>query len=263
MSASPIQALAAEARRAHHHLVVAEIGGFQDHLDAVRQRQVGQAERLVLRFGDDAAGFRGLRHQLRAERLFLVRRHLGLLGRGERRQQCVALAAVAIPAGCRAGINHQLAGVGGNRAARVGVHFVERNPGQHLLHVAVFGVDAGDRFLLQEVAHVFGDVGAGIGFLALVVDALVTAQHVLLGAIEFGLPEAVAACAFVLAHQRLDRLGCAAGTDHGAGVEGLVEGREFPEGAAAAQERRLGCCDSSCRRAPSMPPNSPSTSCSR
>ena len=220
--------LAAEAARAQQHLVVREVGRLEDHLDAVRQRQRGQAERLVGRLGDDAAGAGGLSIRLAAT---------GFSSRGV----TVALAAASAHASScalvgarrfglvRTHIDHQLGGVDRNGLARVVVHFGQRNPRDEFARVVVFVLDAGNFFLLEEVADVFGDIRTRVGLVTLAVGALEQAQQVLLGALEFRGAEAELARPGVFLHQRGNRRRGAVLAERGGGGVGLVARRQRTE----------------------------------
>ncbi len=231
------QALPAGARRAQHHLVIQEVGGFQDHLHAVRQRQARQAQRLVVLFVRDRAGLRRAFHQARCQQFFIVRFDRQARSLAHRRQQLRPGRRVGLG---HARVQHQLARVLRDRAARIGVHFGLRDARHQVLHVAVFGLDAGNGFGLQEVADVFGGVGARIALGALVPGLLVGAHQVFLGAFEFLHAEAVLACAFVFLHQRCNRGLRAARADGGRRVIGAVARGQLAQRAAGAQPRCIG-----------------------
>ena len=231
--------LAAEAARAQQHLVVGEVGRLEDHLDAVRQRQQGQAERLVGRLGDDAAGRRRLFHQACGDWLLVTRRHRRL-GRGVGPRQQLRAGRGWRFCFVRAHVDHQLGGIDRDSLARVRVHFGQRNPRDEFARVVVFVLDAGNFFLFQEVADVFRHIRARIGLVTLAVGALVEAQQVLLGALELRGAEAELARPFVFLHQRGNRRRGAVFAERGGGGVRLVARGEWSQPAAGAHEGRIG-----------------------
>jgi len=123
----------------------------------------------------------------------------GLLHAGQqfRLSGCAAVGLVA------ARVDDQLGGLLGNDGARKSIHIGQGDGGQQRAGVGQLVVDAGNGFLLEEVAQVLGRVTARVGLFPLGIGLFDAAQCVPLAALQFGLAKTKLAHTLAFLHQRI------------------------------------------------------------
>ncbi|MNK97191.1 hypothetical protein D3C87_1175090 [compost metagenome] len=135
--------------------------------------------------------------------------------------------------------DHQFLLLVGNHLGHRFVDFLQGYLRQEFLRVQQFIGDAGDGFLLQEVARILGHETSRIGLVAFAVGALVIAQHVLARAVQLILAEAEAARPLIFQHQRIDSRLHAALAQQGIRAERFIAAHQLAHAAAALDERGI------------------------
>ena len=205
------QVLVGEERRAagaegrKEDLVVLEVGALEDHLEAVFELPLGDADFRDVFLEKYTPGGRCFGHQRFFANLVDIRGDFRLFDLGEQRQDLFPGRQRSLGLGRAAGDDHPI--VGRDPLAAELVDLFEGDGRGETSGKTGLPLDAGRGFVFEEMPHVFIGQGLGRQFVAFLEGLLEAAQQVDLGPFELGGGEAVAVDPFHFAQERLHALG--------------------------------------------------------